>query len=282
MRAFALALAFVCLGGMPAGAATAAAAAPTAVWQRGEAAYDVKGNVSDEQARKEVQLRARSNAIELLMGRVVADKFVNMTMKRDQKKSSFILRELSASVHGLVVDVGEERWSFKPIMDRQTGAFLYTQYLYSANFKVAPPPPPDLTFGVELKLSTTNIYAGDALRFEVDVTKAAHLMVFNLAADDRVNIIYPNRFTGAILATPGHTLKLPAADHKFEITPYTLEGHAMDAESLRVIATRNPVKPPPSKDGSLSIIEFMRWLYALPPSEWSEAEQSYTIVARKP
>lgn len=253
------------------------------VWVSGcEGQADVAGTITPEQAKHQALSMARSQALQKVSGLRVTDQFVQVMTERGREGSDFAFKEMTAVTEGIILEERHLQWSDERIVLRHGEPPLQRLHL-RGDFKVAKLPPSDPDFDVSLKLNRTTLVAGDVLNLIISASQPARLMVFNLAADDRVYMVYPNRFVSELTVSRNRSVTVPAPNDGFELRPRPLDGHAMDTEAVRVIATRVAVQPPKAdEDGRLSLSAFYRWLYSLPAAKWVQADQVYTIHADTP
>lgn len=256
----------------------ASAVAEPAIWQTGEAYVDVRGITPEEAKAKALNL-ARAKALQKVLGVQVRNQFISATTERRQSGEDFAFTELSTSLDGLIIDERNLTWTTSLIPGGPNEPKIQ-RVLVRGEFQVIAPPEQDPSFRVDLKLSRSTLVAGDPLKFTLLSTATVHAMVFCLAADDRVYMIYPNAFRPELKLEPGNRLTLPGTDDGIELQPQTVPGHTEDVEVLRVVALRRSFSPPElDANGSTTFKEFYRWMATLPSSEWFKADQAYVIHA---
>lgn len=93
----------------------------------------------------------------------------------------------------------------------------------------------DPGFILRAELNRKIFLAGGQARVSATVTRKAHLAVFNLMANDRVVMIYPNpKEAKAILLQPGESFSFPPQGDILEMS--TLPGHQRDCEAFMITA----------------------------------------------
>ncbi len=225
---------------------------------------------------------ARAEAVQKAFGLQVKDQFVEITTQRANGGSDLAIRELRAVAQGLVVGEDNVRWKSELINTGPNQAAI-TRHTVVGDFIVTKPPTSRGAFSVTLKLSKATVISGESIRLDLSGTETAYATVFNLAADNRVYVLVPNRFRPEVKLGKGENVQIPAAGDAFELRPYTVPGHREDAEVFRVVATKTPVSAPVlDQDGSVSLLDFMTWLSRLPPDQWAEAQQVFTVVSPRP
>ena len=239
----------------------------------------IAGDSTRAMAMAKAKEAARLQAVEKVAGTVVSNRFIDVRIvSSGGNGAEMVLREVSAFVEGFVLDSRNERWETSEVA-AGSGEPPLTRIAYRADLKVAKMPTPDASFTIDLEFSRKTVVAGETLSLVLSATEAAYLTIFNVAADNRVYLLCPNRFRPQLLLERGEEARVPGPDDAFELRPKPMEGHREDVEVIRAIATRRPVSPPKeSQDGTIALSSFYRWLYALPAGEWAEAVATYKVV----
>ncbi len=255
--------------------------APTALaasgnWQQGDGYVDVRDITPEEAKRKALNL-ARAKAMQKVLGIRVRKQFLGATTERSKGGEDFAFDELSTSLDGMILGERNLTWETSLIPGGPNEPKIQ-RVSVRGEFQVAEPPEQDASFRVDLKLSRSRLVAGDSLALTLSATAPVHAMVFCMAADDRIYMIYPNPYRQALTLEAGKRVTLPESTDGIELKPQTVPGHDEDVEVLRVIALRKPFAPPRlDANGSTSFTEFFRWMATLPPSQWGQADQVYTV-----
>lgn len=90
--------------------------------------------------------------------------------------------------------------------------------------------------GLRAKLNSTVFRNGEPARISLSVKKEAGLAIFNIMADDRVSLIFPNIHDPNNVLAAGKDLVFPARDAKVVLEMQTLSGHQKDAEAFLILA----------------------------------------------
>ena len=90
--------------------------------------------------------------------------------------------------------------------------------------------------GLKAKINNAVFRAGEKARISVDVRKDANIAIFNIMADDRVALVFPNDYESGNLVFAGKNFVFPARDARVELEMQTLAGHRKDAEAFLVVA----------------------------------------------
>lgn len=93
-----------------------------------------------------------------------------------------------------------------------------------------------LSLGLKAKLNSAVFRNGEKAKISVKVGRDAGLALFNIMADDRVSLIFPNIHEQNNAITAGKEFVFPAKDAKVELEMQTLPGHQKDAEAFFVVA----------------------------------------------
>jgi len=90
--------------------------------------------------------------------------------------------------------------------------------------------------GLTGRLNNTVFRAGEKARVTIKTAREAQIAVFNIMADDRVALLFPNQYEPGNHLTAGKEFIFPARDAKVDLEMQTLPGHRKDAEAIFVIA----------------------------------------------
>lgn len=90
--------------------------------------------------------------------------------------------------------------------------------------------------GLSFKLNKSVFKSGENAFIEISTERQARLAVFNIRADDKVVMLFPNPYQMQNLSTPGQALRVPAKDSHASIVVQTMPGHKRDAEAIFVVA----------------------------------------------
>jgi len=93
-----------------------------------------------------------------------------------------------------------------------------------------------ISLGLKAKLNSAVFRNGEKAKISVKVGRDAWLAIFNIMADDRVSLIFPNIHEQNNVITAGNDFIFPAKDAKVELEMQTLPGHQKDAEAFFVVA----------------------------------------------
>jgi hypothetical protein len=90
--------------------------------------------------------------------------------------------------------------------------------------------------GLKADLNKISFRNGEKATLEIKTNRKARLAVFNLTADDKVMMLFPNEWEKDNLVPGGETVSFPGPDSKTEMVMQTLPGHRRDAEAFMVVA----------------------------------------------
>ncbi|MDD3249761.1 MAG: DUF4384 domain-containing protein [Smithellaceae bacterium] len=184
--------------------------------------------MSAEQCQLAALQRARAAAIEQAAGVSVtsATLVTNLAVAADFIKSysrGFIVREKAA---WLPIGQYQKDSSTVPI----------PEYRVRINADVYVPARKAKAAGLKAKINNAVFRAGEKARISVDVRKDANIAIFNIMADDRVALVFPNDYESGNLVFAGKNFVFPARDARVELEMQTLAGHRKDAEAFLVVA----------------------------------------------
>lgn len=97
--------------------------------------------------------------------------------------------------------------------------------------------------GLKAKLNSTIFRSGEKASVAVSVVRESRLAIFNITADDRVAMLFPNLHETDNLIMPKHERIYPARDSKVYIEIHALPGHEKDAEAIFVVAVMSSQNP---------------------------------------
>jgi len=122
---------------------------------------------------------------------------------------------------------------------------------------------------LQAKLNKSVFQAGEKARITVSAARTARIALFNLMADDRVAMNFPNDHERRNVIEAGRTLVLPAADSHVEMEMHTLPGHERDAEAFLVVAVDQGAQP----------VDFMKLFPSQSPMSMPAFFQSLAVIA---
>ena len=152
----------------------------------------------------------------------------------------------------------------------------------------------DPSFEVDLKLNRTAFQSGDEVILEVSASKKCYITILNLAANDSVYMLLPNRIQTDNLIDANTPVEIPSAEDRsagFHIRVATLPHHQRDTEIIKVIATKEKIWIWDEIDVSrgfgsigtpkMAATRLARWLAQIPLSKRAEATAMYSVEAIK-
>jgi len=193
-----------------------------------EGACAISG-MSAEQAQLIAIQRARSLAIEEAAGIRVT----SATLVRDGSLAVDFLRSYS---RGFIVKEKQE-WlpeEKQQDTDRTKPPIHVYRVRITADVKI--PDKRVRPLGFVAGLNKRIFRSGERARIEVSSEREARIAVFNIMADDRVAMLFPNPLEAENLLVPGKKLLFPSERSRVDIVMQTLPGHARDAEAFFVVA----------------------------------------------
>lgn len=193
----------------------------------GEGACAIYG-MSAEQSQLLALQKARSSAIERAAGvRVVAS-----TLVRDGAVAVDLINTYS---RGFIV---AERVEWLPLAQYQESSNRppIPEYRVRIRADVAIPAPTAKPMGLTAKINNKVFRRGERATLQVVTDRDARVAIFNITADDRVVMLFPNRYEkGGVL--PGRRiLTFPGQGSGISLEMQTLPGHSRDAEAFFVVA----------------------------------------------
>lgn len=245
-------------------------------------------NITTEEAQVMAKRRARLDAIEKVCG----IKLQAETLVRDFILAGDFIHSIS---YGHVVEEKDISWKTVTLPPENPGSPPVILLRVSMNAKVIPVnEKPDPYFKVELKLNRTVFQAGDEVIVNIKTTKDCYLTLLNIAANDSVYVLFPNKFQNKNFIKANTGIEIPNEKYRdsgLHIRVATLPGHKKDTEILKVIATKQKIFILDEIDTSsgfglmgtprIALTKLARWLSEIPVSERAEAATIYTVQSRE-
>ncbi|HQM44593.1 MAG TPA: DUF4384 domain-containing protein [Smithellaceae bacterium] len=184
--------------------------------------------MSAEQSQLIALQRARAAAIEQAAGVAVTSGTLvtNFTVAADFIKTyarGFIVREKPS---WLPLGQYQKDQSVAPI----------PEYRIRISADVYVPKKTKTSVGLKAKLNSSVFRRGEKAFFTLRAAKQAGFAIFNIMADDRVALIYPNIHETGNLLDSTREMTFPPKDSSIELEVQTLPGHKRDAEAYLIIA----------------------------------------------
>ena len=90
--------------------------------------------------------------------------------------------------------------------------------------------------GLKTDLNKISFRNGENAALQIKTNRKARIGIFNLTADDKVMMLFPNQWEKDNLVPGGETVKFPGPYSKTEVVMQTLPGHKRDAEAFMIVA----------------------------------------------
>ena len=184
--------------------------------------------MSAEQSQLTALQRARAAAIEQAAGVSVT----SSTLVTNFAVAADFIKTYS---RGFII---KEKITWLPLGQYQKDASVapIPEYRVRITADIYVPQKAKASVGLKAKLNNTVFRSGDKATFSLKAAKSARFAAFNIMADDRVAMIFPNIHESDNLIPPGKEMTFPAKDAKIELEVQTLPGHQRDAEAYLLIA----------------------------------------------
>lgn len=260
----------------------------------GEIAYL---NITPEEAKFRALEEARKNAIAQVVGIDFQSETAQAVTEQQNIVSDFFSTVSQSRIYGRIVEEEIIRWedaSYQPHPNKPPipirRVFLRTKVIKEKGIA-------DPSFQVFVKLNDKIFHENDSLEILISSTKESFITVFNLTADRKIRVLFPNCYqsdnrTGSneVLKIP-HNLSNDQAAYRLKVAP--LQGHKEDLEWIKVIATRKKIKfsdfynflDKCNEDESFSFFlkfeDLQKILLSIPLSERTEAGISYKVFNEK-
>ena len=243
-------------------------------------------NISSEEAKIIALRNARIDAIEKVCGVSLQAE----TMVKDFQLAGDFIHSIS---YGHVVEEKDKNWDTitMPAENPSDPPVLIYKVTMKAKV-VSREEKPDPSFRINLKLNHTTFQSGDQVIFNIKATQDCFLTIFNLAANDSVYILFPNKFVGDNFLEKNSDVQIPDKKNReqgFHIRVAALPGFNKNSELVKVIATKQQIDFIEKIDLSrtfspigtpkMALTKLARWLSQIPVSERAEASAVYTVEA---
>ena len=90
------------------------------------------------------------------------------------------------------------------------------------------------SIGLDAKINSSYFRSGEKAQIEVNVEREAKIAIFNITADDKVVMLFPNEHSGDNVISDGMPFMFPSGYSNIELVVQTLPNHKRDAEALFV------------------------------------------------
>ena len=243
-------------------------------------------NISSEEAKIIALRKARIDAIEQVCGVSLQAE----TMVKDFQLAGDFIHSIS---YGHVVEEKYINWETitMPAENPNDPPILIYKVTMQAKV-VSRNEKPDPSFKINLKLNRTAFQSGDEVVFKIKATQDCYLTILNLAANDSVYILFPNKFSEDNFLKKNSAVQIPDKknrDQGFHIRVATLPGFKKNSEVVKIIATKQRIDFIDEIDLSstfspigtpkMALTKLARWLSQIPVSERAEASAVYTVDA---
>jgi hypothetical protein len=110
------------------------------------------------------------------------------------------------------------------------------EYRVKITADVYKPDPKIRPIGLVARANGSIFKSGEKAKIHIETGRKATIGIFNITADDRVVMLYPNQYERDSSITEGQALLFPPDDSQVELVMGTLPGHERDAEAFFVAA----------------------------------------------
>ncbi len=202
--------------------------------------------ITPEQGRLIALQRARADAIEKAAGIHV----LGTTLVTEGRLAGQFLKTFT---HGFIVDE-KVKWdsSFIDNKDGGPGTPKYSATII-ATVNI-PDKKPSSGFILDASIDRPSYVSGENATITMAVSRKAYVAIFNLRADDRVVMLYPQPYMGDMhVIEPSNTFCFPPKDSGLVLEITTLNGHKRDTEAFMVVAV-----PATAGDKNLRFLDYFK------------------------
>lgn len=196
-------------------------------------------NVTKNEARKMAVDNARREALE----KVVGVDILSETMVINYNVSGDVVRTIP---YGKVIGCEVLKEEIELIPPKKTGDAPFLAYKVTIRANVAKEKGrPDAFFRLNAGINRTVFKEGDLIEIRVTPSKDCYLSIFNILEDEKVIILFPNRFRKNNFINAGTTFMFPSdADRKRGITleAFLEEGKMKADEIFHLLALKEKMQ----------------------------------------
>lgn len=205
---------------------TTVAGAETVKGIKAEGSCAIVG-MSAEQCQLTAIQRARAAAIEQAAGVSVS----SGTLVTNMALAADFIKTYSK---GFIV---KEKVDWQPLGQYQKDASMppIPEYHVKIVVDVRVPEPKIKPLGLKVKTNSVLYKNGDKAVIEISTARDVRVAIFNITADDKVVMVFPNEDDRDNRISGKNKLIYPDKTTKTELVMQTLEGHARDAEAFLVV-----------------------------------------------
>jgi len=188
--------------------------------------------------------------------------------------------QLDAAARAVDYRVLEERWESRSVPGQDSQLYLVVRLAALIQRESGAP---DAAFRVELSLNGHEflvrpgaIDRADEIVAEVRTSQRSHLVLVSIQGDSALRI-FPNDYVSQVTVDAGVVHQLPESEWRsrgLRLRASLPRGLDSRRELLMVVATRHSLPPPPV---AASVMEFQRWLVAVPLGDRALAVAPFTI-----
>ncbi|MGA1863315.1 DUF4384 domain-containing protein [Deferribacter thermophilus] len=187
-------------------------------------------NMTAEQARMIALQRARADAIENASG-------VKVSVNTVVTKGELTLDLIKTYSSGYIID---EKVFWLPLGEYRPSKYAAPIPEYRVKIEASVMVSKKIVdVGLQAKLNKHTFIKGDKAYINIQTQKDANIAIFNLMANDRVIMLYPNAYEKAHELKAGEKFVFPGKNAVYDLEMSTLPGHPSDTEAFLVVATDN-------------------------------------------
>lgn len=149
-------------------------------------------------------------------------------------------------------------------------------------------------YSMQCRLNRTTYQHGDHAELRVTPTQDSYLYLFDITEDEHLTVLAPNRFVPEAQVMGGHEYVFPPTElvkRGIQLTTMVAQGKQRSVESIKVIATRQPIEVLKRRapeaifeeyraSDTTMLVDLLKTLAGLEPGEWTECAATYEIVQR--
>lgn len=229
------------------------------------------------QARAAAIEQARKSAMQDFLGVAVKSRLLDFQEEGFRSDEHLTESVLQTTRRGLILHERVASAGYEPVGDCPT-----CRYAAVVDDCLADVSPAEKDFQVELDLPRQRFVEGDEASLSVTATGDCYLYVYDVDPDGATGLIVPNDQVPEVHLKAGDTFTYPDDALRrsgIRLVAELPAGHSVSAETIRVIASREPLPEKLRQPGADGYFGLVRRLHES-PMHWSDDAQAFMIFKK--
>ncbi len=247
-------------------------------WVQSDGLVTVGDQDSRYQARAAAISEARKSAMQNFLGVDVQTRFLDFQDSGLRGQDQLVENILRTTRLGRILkeDVVSEGY-------QDAGDCKDCRYHVALKTCLAKPPPgQDQDFRAELSLSRTHFTDGDDAQITVSATEDCYVYLYNVDMDWTTSLIVPNEAVPEVRLKAGQVFTYPDEQLRksgIRLVAEVPQGQSVSAETIRLIATKTPLRQDEQDPAMGGYLSLLRRLNAS-DVDWTDDAQAFVIYRR--